>query len=306
MGETRSDPFSRAPPNMRRFRAAVSGVRPVAASAHSRICEVVSCGQPPTPPEPSITTAAVTAPPFCDLTWHQAGAAIFTAERTPLYDAAVSCARTGMEGAGFTLDGPHVELDLTGCTDIAIVAKRLTIWTGAARKALAFAQKRDAALKPLTGEAIAGVQAGLVAMLAENEWALGTRADLAEQFAHADGLSRAQHLWALDILGAARSAVESVDARLSTEAGAEAIARAYHAEIREDLLAACVELTDLDHDRCREANGRGWSAVASAPGHRLANMDSFTILQAAHAWSLVHPHRRQLSEDLRGRLFGIS
>ncbi|TXN47413.1 hypothetical protein [Methylobacterium sp. WL7] len=250
--------------------------------------------------------ASVTAPPFCDLAWRSAGEGIFTAERTPLYDAAVSCARTGMEAAGFDVDAPDARIDITGCTDIDRLAKRMATWTGAALKELAFARQRDAAAAPLVGETIAPVQDGLRSMIEDAEWALGTRLDLAERFAHAPFLSRRQFVWACDILSAARSAVESVDARLATEAGTAALERAYVADVRRDLHAACRELSALDTDRCREANGMGWGAVASAPGHRLAGMKSLTILQAAHAWGLVHPHRRQLSEGLRQRLFGAA
>lgn len=246
----------------------------------------------------------VDAPPFCDISWRRAGAAAFTAERTPLYDAAVSCAGNSMEAAGFDVRAPDVFLDLAGCTDLPAFAKRLSIWTGAARKRLAFDERRDAALRPPPREAIEALQDGLVRMLAETSWALGARADLADRFAEAATLTKRQYDWAKDILGDAQATVRAVDERLATEAGAEALERAYDEAIRGDLLLACRQLTALDEDRCREANGQGWSATTSGPGHRLAGMTTLTVLQAAHALALVHPHRRQLTPALRERLFG--
>jgi hypothetical protein len=249
-------------------------------------------------------TPDVDAPPFCDLVWLRAGPAEFMALRTPLYDAAVECAHQGMRTVGFDLGRTNVHLDLTACQDLRGLAKRLAIWTGAAGKRLAFEQARDAALRPPAAEAVAALQAGLAEMMSTAAWAFGGRIDLADRFSREATLTRRQAEWASDILAGARAAVAAADARLATEAGAEALERAYDEGVRADLLAACRELSALDGDRCREANGRGWGAIASAPGHRLAGMTAFTPLQAAHAIALVHPHRRQLSPDLRERLFG--
>ncbi|TXM63963.1 hypothetical protein FV226_27060 [Methylobacterium sp. WL12] len=246
------------------------------------------------------------APAFCDLVWRREGDAVFVAARTPLYDAAASCARSGMEAAGFVLDGPHVELDLAGCADIERLAKRLAVWTAAAERELAFTRKRDAARRPVAREAVELLQDGLDSMIASAAsaaWAFGGRLDLAERFASEPNLTRKQFDWACGILGSATAAVESVDARLATPAGAEALERAYDEGVRNDLLLACRELSGLDTDRCREANGQGWSATTSGPGHRLASMDSLSPTLAAHALALVFPHRRQLSPALRDRLF---
>lgn len=251
-------------------------------------------------------TPDVDAPSFCDLTWLRAGPAEFMALRTPLYDAAVACAHQGMRTVGFDLGRTNVHLDMTGCQDVAALAKRLTIWTGAARKQRAFDEARDAALRPPAAEAVSELQAGLAAMMSSDAWAFGDRLDLADRFAHAGSLTRKQHEWARDILAGARAAVASADARLATEAGAEAMERAHDEGVREDLLLACRALSALDQDRCRNANGEGWEAVASRPGHRLAGMTQLTPLQAAHAIALVHPHRKQLPEDLRERMFGAA
>lgn len=248
-------------------------------------------------------TDAVDAPPFCDLVWDRHGPAEFAALRTPLYDAAVACAHQGMRAAGFDLGRANVHLDLTACQDLPALARRLSVWSGAARKRLAFEQARDAALRPPAPEAVAELQAGLAEMMATAAWSLGSRIDLADRFARADALTRRQAEWASDILAGARAAVAAADARLATEAGAEAMERAYDEGVREDVLQACRELSALDADRCREANGEGWGAVASRPGHRLASRESLTVLEAAHALVLVFPHRRQLSEGLRSRLF---
>ena len=243
-------------------------------------------------------------PPFCDLAWSPAGPGHFIARPTPLYAAALACARRGMQEAGFILDRPSVELHLSGDVDRVALARQLETWTGVARRELLRTEARDAAMRALPAEAIAAVQAGLSDMVRTDPWALGSRLDLAEGFAGAASLTRKQHDWARDILDGARSAVAAADARLATPAGIEAMERAYDEGVRIALLAACRELSALDGDRCREANDQGWSAVSSAPGHRLASRESLTVLEAAHAWVLVHPHRRQLSPDLRGRLFG--
>jgi hypothetical protein len=245
-------------------------------------------------------------PPFCDLVWHAAGGGRFTAEPTALYAAAVAIAGHNMGAAGFDMGARQVSLDMAGCTDVAALARRLAIWTGAATRHRAFEEKREAAMRPLTGEAIAALQAGLSDVMATDAWAFGSRLDLADRFSRERGLTRRQRDWAADILASARAAIASADARLAPEAGAEALTRAPRAAVREDLLEACRALSALDADRCREANAMGWSAVSSAPGHRLAGMATLTPLQAAHAWALVHPHRRQLAPDLRERLFGTA
>ncbi|NEU14897.1 hypothetical protein G3T14_22865 [Methylobacterium sp. BTF04] len=209
-----------------------------------------------------------------------------------------------MERAGFDLRADRVTLDMSRCRDTAKFEKQLAIWTRIARAQLVEEEERAAARRPLAGEAIAEVQDGLSRLLDEAEWAFNKRVDLVRQFAQALTLTRCQFDWARDILSGARSAVAAVDARLLTEAGADAMERAYDADVREALHAACRHLSALDEDRCQEANGQGWGAASSAAGHRLASLESLTVLQAAHAWSIVHPHRKQLTDDLRKRLFG--
>ncbi|NEU13510.1 hypothetical protein G3T14_15415 [Methylobacterium sp. BTF04] len=252
----------------------------------------------------AILTRPIEPPPFCDLAWHSAGGAIFTADPTPLYEAAVTRAMGGMERTGFDLRADRVTLDLSRCRDIAKLEKQFEIWTRVARAELVTEEERAAARRPLGDEVIAEVQEGLCALLDEVEWAFNKRVDIAREFAYARTMTRRQYDWARDILSGARSAVAAVDARLATEAGADAMERAYDVDVREALHAACRHLSDLDEDRCQEANGQGWGAVTSAAGHRLAGLESLTVLQAAHAWSIVHPHRRQLPDDLRKRLFG--
>jgi hypothetical protein len=251
-------------------------------------------------------TPTLTAPPFCDLAWLRAGPARFTAARTPLYDAAVSCAGASMEAAGFDVRAPLATLDLSGCQDLPGLAKRMAVWTSAARKRRAFEEARDAALRPPSPQEFAHVQVGLDCLLSTAPWAYGGRRDLAERFVAAWSLTRRQYEYARDILSSAEAVLAAVDARLATPAGVEAMERATDEGVRADLLAACRELSALDGDRCREANSQGWSAVSSGPGHRLAGRGDLTVLEAAHALALVHPHRKQLSNDLRERLFGAA
>ena len=245
-----------------------------------------------------------TAPAFCDLVWRRERPFLFTARRTPLYEGAVRRAGHNMAAAGFDMHAARVTLDLSACADLDALARRLEIWTRVAREDFAQTERRDAAMRPLSDDDVAPLQEALIELIAEAEWAFGKRLDRATEFAHAARLTRKQFDWAADILAGAEAAVESVDARLATPAGIEAMERAYDRDVREDLLEACRELTAMDGDRCREANGMGWGAVSSAAGHCLAGRDSLSVLEAAHALTLVFPHRRQLSPPLRERLFG--
>ena len=207
-----------------------------------------------------------------------------------------------MTWVGMAVRDGVVSWDLAQIGDEARLARLLAGWERTARAEAARREARDAPYRPIDAEALAAVQADLRDALAVTAWAFGIRVEFARGFAMADTLTPGQGRFARALLQDARLVVAAVDRRLAEPAGQEDLAAAQEVDVRDALLAACRHLSGLDEDRCRDRNGAGWSAVASASGHRLASTDSLTILQAAHARQLVYPHRNQLPPSLRGPL----
>ncbi|SFU92831.1 hypothetical protein SAMN02799631_03192 [Methylobacterium sp. 174MFSha1.1] len=252
--------------------------------------------------ECSNLAAANAAPPFLDLAFRKAGHGKLVAGRTRLADVAWDRCRTGMREAGFDVRDGVVTWDLARAPAEPKLSFRLAAWERVTRAELGAIEAREAARRPVDAKALAAVQADLEDALARHAWAFRDKAALAAGFAGASRLTPGQHRFARALLHEARDVVAAVDRRLREPAGEEDLAAVQEFDIREDLLAACRWLSGLDDDRCRDRNGRGWSAVASGAGHRLAAADSFDVLQAAHARRLVYPHRAQLPGDLRARL----
>lgn len=242
--------------------------------------------------------------PFLDLDWIPAGGSRWSARRTHLWDCAVVWARPGLAKVGLEASGSLVLWDLARVPAAAVLASRLATYEGLARDEAAAIEAREIARRPVSEEDLSAIQADLTAALDESEWAFRAKAHIARGFAEAGSLTPGQALFARALLKEATDTVRAVDARLADPATQEDLAAAEDDGLRADLLAACRHLSARDEDRCKDRNGAGWSAVASAPGHRLASADSLSPLQAVHARRLVYPHRGQLPENLRERLFG--
>lgn len=260
---------------------------------HSEIATVAAS-------KPSMTSP----PDFLGLTWIPAGGSRWSARRTHLWDCASTWARPGMSKIGLEAVGALVLWDLSRAPAEAVLAQRLATYEKLARDELALQEAREVARRPIGAEDLATLQADLTAALDESEWAFRAKSHIARGFAEAASLTPGQALFARALLADALSNIRAIDARLADPANAEDLAAAEDDTLRADLLLACRHLSALDEDGCRDRNGVGWSAVASAPGHRLSTADSLTPLQAVHARRLVHPHRAQLPEDPRERLFG--
>lgn len=66
----------------------------------------------------------------------------------------------------------------------------------------------------------------------------------------------------------------------------------------------CRFLSDRDQDHAAVRNRIGWSAAHSHVGHVLASMEVLGQAEASHALRAVYAHRKQLTPDLRLRIFG--
>ena len=98
--------------------------------------------------------------------------------------------------------------------------------------------------------------------------------------------------------------IASVIARLGAERILDWWERAGLAEVRVAVLEACRVLSGRDEDFAALKNGIGWSAAHSHVGHVVASMPELDQTQASHALRAVWAHRRQISPELRGRVFG--
>lgn len=239
-----------------------------------------------------------------DVAWRKASLGRWVAPLTPLAETALEIGWKGLAGLGIARRDRLVEWDLTVAPGEPELTTKLARLERAIRGEHALREKRDAAFRPVEGDALAAVQGDLGELLARARWAFRSKGGLADGLVRAARLTPGQIRLARALLAEARDVVAAVDRRLAESAGQQDLAAARDPSVREDLLEACRYLSGLDEDRCRDRNGAGWSAVTSGPGHRLASTDSLDVLQAAHARQLVYPHRAQLPPALRDRLFG--
>ncbi|BCM83808.1 hypothetical protein [Methylobacterium indicum] len=249
-------------------------------------------------------------PAFCELEWLPEGrvydpksAYRWSARKTPLYEKAVLAAHRGMTAHGFHLDRGRVVLDMPFDADLALLERRFGQWERVARENLAREEASAARRAALPAAVTAPTQEALKVLLRDHEWAF-RRLDEAHRFATEERLTEGQHRFATDLLSDAQTVVRRVEERLATPAGEADLARAQDPAVRRDVHAACRYLTELDQDRARDANGVGWGQDTSLVGHRLAEEQELTVLQAAHALKVVHKHRRQLPVALKERLYG--
>ncbi len=257
------------------------------------------------------TALSIPQPPaFCELEWLPEGrvydpksAYRWSARKNALYEKAALAAHRGMVAHGFHLDRGRVVIDMPFDVDLTLLTRRFGQWERVARENLAREEASAARRAALPAAEIAPTQAALKALLRAHRWSF-RRADDADRFAQESRLTAGQHQFAKNLLSDAAYVVRRVEERLATEAGAEDIARAQDPAVRRDVLEACKWLSDLDEDRARDANGAGWSQATSLCGHRLAEEQTLTVLQAAHGLRLVHRHRRQLPLALKERLYG--
>ncbi|BCM81701.1 hypothetical protein [Methylobacterium indicum] len=81
-------------------------------------------------------------------------------------------------------------------------------------------------------------------------------------------------------------------------------ARAADPAVRVAALAACRHLSSLDTDWASDRNAIGWSSASCWAGHSLSERRELDQGAAGHALSLLHLHRRQLTDSQRHALFG--
>jgi len=239
-------------------------------------------------------------PSFLDLAWREGGDGTYIADATPLAIVCGQLCRKGWGWEGLALRDGLVMWDLSRASGEPVLARRLASWERTDRAEVARIEERDALYRPVDAETLAAVQADLVAALAAHSWAFGSKASIATGFAEARALTPGENRFARALLQDARCVVAAVDRRLADPAGQEAVAQAEGREAA--LLEACRLLSDMDQDRARDANSRGWDAVSSPAGHRLAGREFLSPAEAGHAFQLVYRHRRQLSAEMQDRL----
>ncbi|WP_440762662.1 hypothetical protein [Methylobacterium sp. 22177] len=239
-----------------------------------------------------------------DLAWRRAGHGRWIAGRTKQGDHLFRRFPQATARAGLRIEDRVVVWDLAAAAQVPDLPKRITRWEADVRQDLAHQARVAATNRPVDEDALVAAQDALADGLARHAWAFRSKVALAEGLAGARRLSPGQVCLARALLAEARDVVAAVDRRLAKPAAPEDVAAARDPDVRADLLAACRHLSGLDGDQARERNGVGWSAVASAEGHRLASTDSLDIGEAAHARALVYAHRRQLPPALRACLFG--
>lgn len=98
--------------------------------------------------------------------------------------------------------------------------------------------------------------------------------------------------------------IEQITARLNALMESPWWERAGIPEVCVAVHEACRVLSDRDQDHAAVRNRVGWSAAHSHVGHVLASLEVLNQAQAAHALQAVWPHRRQLTPELRARIFG--
>lgn len=196
--------------------------------------------------------------------------------------------------------GRTVEWDLSQAPREPKLTIRLRAWERQAQEEIAVRAEREAARRPVDAGALSAIQLDLAALLASAAWSFRSKEPIAREFSEAVSLTPGQHRFARALYIEARGVVAAVDRRLAEPASQEALMRAEGREA--DLLEACRHLTRLDADRARDANSIGWDAPSSPAGHRLAGRDALTPIEAGHALTLVHRHRRQLPTELQDRL----
>ncbi|MFC6790649.1 hypothetical protein ACFQE0_14135 [Methylobacterium komagatae] len=238
-----------------------------------------------------------------DLAWRRAGHGRWIAGRTEQGDRLLARFPNATARAGLIVRDRIIEWDLSAAAQMPDLPKQISRWEQDVRQDLAHHARVKVANGGVDEGALVAVQDALADGLTRHGWAFRSKAPLAWGLAGARRLTPGQARLAHALLTEARDVVAAVDRRLAQPAAPKDVAAARDPDVRADLLAACRHLSGLDGDRARDRNGAGWSAVASAEGHRLASTDSLDVVQAAHVRQLVHAHRRQLPPALRDQLF---
>ncbi|MCJ2078113.1 hypothetical protein MKK68_21110 [Methylobacterium sp. E-016] len=143
--------------------------------------------------------------------------------------------------------------------------------------------------------------AALQACLVEKKWAWNKRKRALAESLIGDRPSVRDAGIARELVAEVELLIEQITARLDALTQSEWWERASILEIRVAVHEACRFLSDQDHAAHR--NGIGWSAAHSHVGHVLASLEVLDQAQAAHALQAVYPHRRQLTPELRARVF---
>ncbi len=159
--------------------------------------------------------------------------------------------------------------------------------------------------RPLQTAEIAGIQNRLRLVLSSHEWVVPRRLhDTASALIEAEALTTGQARFAREIAEEAEARLARIDARLASPAGEDAMAKVRRKTVRLALSRAVRAITARDEDRAVHRNNVGWDAASSDMGHRLAWIAEYDERTAAHAWTLVHRHRRQISGALWAELYG--
>lgn len=252
-------------------------------------------------------------PPFFDLEWREGPDACATAQTTPVFLQAWQSNFVVLERCGFRAAAHRPEFVTWRAKDL-LPTSRMVAWNTVnalcrvernAHRAVERAAVEAERRRPVSKEQLVGVQCALVMILTNRPWLIPNRLlETATLFAHAATLTRPQAAFMREIYEEAAARLARIDARLASPAGEEALARVQTASVRWALLFAVREITALDADRAGERNNSGWDAALSDIGHRLAGRPALDVDAAAHAWTIVHRHRRQISPLLREALYG--
>ena len=167
----------------------------------------------------------------------------------------------------------------------------------AARRAAFLAEVADV-------QKIAGpIREELTALLAGRKWAFGRHLADARRLAEDGEWTHRCMQSAARAVDGAEANVERAETRLNRPAPAIWFARAADPAVREAALQGCRFMSALDEDWASDRNGAGWSQATSWTGHILSERDALDQGAASHALALLHTHRRQLTPDLRARIF---
>lgn len=169
-----------------------------------------------------------------------------------------------------------------------------------AREKLAAAEAEWAANGAARAEAIDALRA----CLRTRAWAWNRRKRELAQSLLGDRPSDRDARLARELVCKVEYLVETITARLGQERVTEWWERAAVPEVRTAAHEACRVLSEMDGDWATVRNSRGWSAAHSHAGHVLASLPELGQSEASHALRAVWAHRRQISPELRERVFG--
>lgn len=109
---------------------------------------------------------------------------------------------------------------------------------------------------------------------------------------------------AVKLVSQVDEAIAKVRERLARDPSHDWLARAQDSDVRRAALTAVQILCSHDEDRASLENGVGWGKSHSHAGHVLGSLSELSVIEASQALAAVWRHRRQVSPELRERIFG--